>query len=699
MCQNSRIQPQIRHPRPQYFPGIKESSRQPGSEYPSKELHVSSLKLPAQGFALAFHFVKMASMKSLLRRITTNSKSNTDEHNTQPYPNASLPGLGTDLLLMIVDLLPASDIKSLCLVNSSFNKSARYGLHQSIRLEFLDEDFHHLKQRLSRLGLSSTANPVDKNFRKAQQRLAPLEKERLFPAVRRLQVSGISRRATRIENVHGKNRAWEKGELDKRLDLLCRAIPLMTGLKHLVWHGPAVPEEVLTTLRGCPEVKLSVIARDSHEYSPLQKLVSCQNLYALDIQHCYVRAEECRLVTKPLREILLTCPNLRKLRLDISLPRSGCVAHCTPPEYHGIGFRNGEKPPPLEELIIDDYPFGSNHAGYPQADIWVGNCRGYPADVDEIPYWIERFDWSKLRKLGGRRSHFALLLMPKLSASPLEEINIGWAGREDERSAFMSLPTTLKAIKADSFDEISLEGITRQGATLQRLIVHHAERYDKAWNDEAINHSTLREIRDLCPNISELELDIARDGDWPYTTLDLLASFPRLRTLTLWFELGITDNQNPIKHYLTFSTAAHLFTHLHTLNPRIRNLVLHSGAPPGFGLGYPGPGAFWPEENSATFECKLSSRDDEAPQGIFTTTCLNLGKAENNMLRSLLAQYPEGGVALGDGVKEIEKYWKGLTSQRACKIAWEGPIPMARYDYDLVGSGMRPLADDDDPDL
>jgi hypothetical protein len=645
----------------------------------------------------------VALITSLFRRMTTHSTTDMGERDTEHGQNAPLLGLGIDILVMIVDMLPASDIKSLCLVNSYLNKTARYGLHHNIRLDLLDEDFRTPKQRVSRLalnGLSHAARPADEDLRKAQQRLSRLENDGLLPAVRSLEVSGISRRLNRIANVHGKARAWNQRELDKRLDLLCRSLPQMTGLKHLVWHGSAVPDEVLTTLHTCPEVKLSIISRESHEYSPLQCLQSCTNLYALDIQHTYVQAEECLLVTKPLREILLTCPNLRKLKLDISMPRSGCVVHGDPEEYHGIGFRNGEKPPPLEELILDGYPFGLLPPGpVEQAMMWgYGNYKGYPADMEEVKYWIEMFDWSQLRRLGGRPSGFSLTLMPQLSASPLEEISIECGGRGQDTivPAFMSLPTTLKAIEVDSFPDISLACITRHCNSLQRLRIHHTERYDDSWNNEVVDHCSLCEIREHCPHIEELGLDIARDEDWPYETLDILAGFPRLHTLTLWFELGIRDNDNPTKPYVTFSAAAKLFNYIHTRNSRIRKLTVHSGAPPGFGFGYPSRGAFWPDENSATFECKLSPRDDEGPKGIFTTTCTTLGKAENNMLRSLLAQYPDGNVSLGGGVKEIEKYWSGLTSQRACKVAWEGPMPMVPIDWEFTS---LPLLDDDDPDL
>ena len=627
------------------------------------------------------------------------------ERDAEHGQNGPLLGLGIDILVIIVDMLPASDIKSLCLVNSYLNKTARYGLHHNIRLDLLDSDFRTPKQRLSRLGLnglSPAARSADEDLRKAQQHLSRLEKDGLLPAVRSLEVSGMSRRLIRIAHVHGKDRASEQREQDKRTDVLCRCIPQMTGLQHLVWHGSAVPDNVLTVLQTCPEVKLSIISRESHEYSPLQCLKSCTNLYALDIQHSYVQAEDCQLVTKPLREILLTCPTLIKLKLDISMPRSGCVIHSEPREYHGIGFHSGEKPPPLEELVLNGYPFGLLPPSPVERAMWgYGNYKGYPADMEEVQYWIEMFDWSQLRRLAGRPSGFSLTLMPKLSASPLEEISIECGGRGQDTivPAFMSLPTTLKAIEVDSFSDISLECITRQGSSLQRLRIHHTERYDDSWNNEVVDHSSLREISAHCPHISELGLDMARTGDWPYSTLNILASFPRLHTLTLWFELGLNDNKNPTKPYVTFSSAAKLFQHIHTLNPRIRKLIVHSGAPPGFGHGLPGPGAFWPEENSATFECEISPRDDEGPKGVFTTTCTTLGKAENNMLRSLLARYPDGGVALGDGVKGIEKFWRGLTSQRACKVAWEGPKAMVDYAFEMANCMSMPLPDEEEPDL
>lgn len=622
-----------------------------------------------------------------------------DGNDVQPCSKASLLGLGTDLLLMIVELLPTCDIKSLCLVSSYFHCTAKDGLFRNLRLDLIDEAFYKWKQCLKKpnsSGIPSEMGPVEMDFLQTEQRLSWLEKNDLLPAVRSLEVSGISSRINRAADVRGDGQAWERAELDKRTDLICRCIPQMTGLKHVIWHGAAVPYEILAALHSCPNVKLSIISTDSHEYSPLQRLKACPNLHALDIQHSFVDAEECLVVTRPLREILLTCPNLKKLRLNIGLPSSGCVVHGQPVEYHGIGLHGGERPPPLEELHIDEYPFGDKAPDPSGFEIWgLGNYEGYPADMEELRYWEETFDWSQLRKLGCSRIGFVSSLMAKLSASPLEEISVEW-GRDDDEPAYMSLPTTLKAIKVDRFAGITLAGITRQGRTLQRLRIHQTEFYDDKWNNDSIDRVSLREIREHCPKIEELELDIARHGDWPYATLDILAGFPRLHTLTLWFELGIRQGHDPTTPYLNFSAAAKLFKYIHSRNPHIQKLILHSGAPPGLGHGLYRWHAHWPQENSTTFKCILSSRDDEAPKGIFTTSCTKLSEAENYILRDLLAQYPEGAVPLGGELGRSRKGRRGRKSRRNCKVAWEGPMSKEQWEHEVADEFMTTMPEEED---
>ncbi|KAJ9161702.1 hypothetical protein NKR19_g2019 [Coniochaeta hoffmannii] len=59
-----------------------------------------------------------------------------------------------------------------------------------------------------------------------------------------------------------------------------------------------------------------------------------------------------------LQELPLSCPSLRRLSLDIHVPRGGCVMEELTAQYCGLGLSNGEKLPALQELEIVEYPWG-----------------------------------------------------------------------------------------------------------------------------------------------------------------------------------------------------------------------------------------------------------------------------------------------------------------------------------------------------
>lgn len=73
------------------------------------------------------------------------------------------------------------------------------------------------------------------------------------------------------------------------------------------------------------------------------------------------------------KQILLSCPNLRSLALDVHMPRGGCVVDGPCEAYCGLGLSQDERPPPLEELSIESYPWGQEKRGP-----YTYNSVGYP---------------------------------------------------------------------------------------------------------------------------------------------------------------------------------------------------------------------------------------------------------------------------------------------------------------------------------
>ena len=234
--------------------------------------------------------------------------------------------------------------------------------------------------------------------------------------------------------------------------------------------------------------------------SVVYRLSGSLNLHSLAIKHFFISSKECRAVTRPVKSILLSCPNLRKLKLDIATHRSP-----PPSRYCGFGFKVGERPPPLEELIVVAYPFGRLDTIYPTPNYddipSVFYYQGYPEGIDKCDYWIQTFDWSRLKRLQAPFPSLALDLMPKVNA--------------------MEAVSLLRGRSSVSIESILLN----HGRMLRKLEVHMPEhRYRRNWGEEAPDNAYLRRIRDSCPRLEELAIDVDRANSWPYGTLYVLTT-------------------------------------------------------------------------------------------------------------------------------------------------------------------------------
>lgn len=499
----------------------------------------------------------------------------------------SLVTLESDILTLVADLLEETlpnTLVSVSLVNQWLHSIARYSQHRRITL---------------------TSRPKT-HLAHLHDRLSYMERGDLFAAVRTLVLDNIG--PSQIQDV-------------------CRVIPQMAGLRDLHYLSCA-DWHILNTLKVLSNVRIHVAASlyldacDEDEEEGLNLLQGCSNLISLEVRAIYAAANGCKRITQPLKRILLACPNLRSLTLDISLPKSGCTTYGIPNEYCGFGFVHGECPPPLEELRVIEYPFGyGKWSSKEPMPLLYSPQLGYPSEGREEDYWAENFNWSRLKHVTLPSGWLALKLMPKLRS--LKEITFNDTWSKDQTSQFFrEVPAALESISVSDLNAISLEGLLRHGCALRKLQIHRLETYQGGWRRMDGSLEDLCRIRDQCAQIEELNIDVARCDDWPTDVLGILASFPRLRHLEVWFELGIDNSDNPVKPYVTFEAAAAMFKYLREESPKkpspLKTLKVHSGAPPPLGYGYPARGAFWPSRQSTTFTCELSERDDEATQGIFT---------------------------------------------------------------------------------
>jgi hypothetical protein len=145
-----------------------------------------------------------------------------------------------------------------------------------------------------------------------------------------------------------------------------------------------------------------------------------------------------------------------------------------------------------------------------------------------------------------------------------------------ELTAFLEqIPNALELLSIPSWTYIGDKygAITRHEAALRKLAIYYLE----PWKADSLMTDT--DLVTLCnslPYLEELTLDIARDkvrNAWPYSTLEIIASFQCLRSIQLWLELGTGGPELPTPH-LTVSAARQLVAYLRERNKKIRRLEL-----------------------------------------------------------------------------------------------------------------------------
>lgn len=73
------------------------------------------------------------------------------------------------------------------------------------------------------------------------------------------------------------------------------------------------------------------------------------------------------------------------------------------------------------------------------------------------------------------------------------------------------------------------------------------------------------------------------------------------------------------------------------------------------------------------------------------------------MLRRALTGCPDGTVRLDQALEQTDDRRRLEAGRlKACKLAWEGPVPPPRLDFvieELQAAAFLPLPDEEDPDL
>jgi hypothetical protein len=456
-------------------------------------------------------------------------------------------------------------------------------------------------------------------------------------------------------------------------------IDQMTGLRdiHLDAFCYPVPASVLENLKQRTRIRLHVSVFSERTAAIVAReftnLTGSPNLYSLRVDAKYVRAKECLETIRPLKGLLLSCPNLRKLSLDIYREREGCLRYEPCAEYCGLGLSGNERLPRFEELVLLEYPWGRDgSSGFP----W--GVKGYPGKKDEIEedYWACHCDWSRLRRLVEPKGSLAQRIARQLTA--LDEVDLcsGYTFpviyQHDERAMihfFETIPSMLDSITVPNFASLSTTPIIRHGSRLRNLElicpVPHCP-WPEGQSTHGIGGSEdLMKLRDGLPRLEHLTIHISTDGnDWPYATLDIVAGFPRLRSAKLHFALAgpQSDVDAPAPPHVTVASAESLLRYMREHStaepPSLQRLHLCSD--------YQWGDKWLARANSTGIVCEISHDDRGRTELI--VTCTKLSEALNEKLRR---------VVMGETPSPAEM------AKIDFKVALEGPISSSLH------SGMR----------
>lgn len=389
-------------------------------------------------------------------------------------------------------------------------------------------------------------------------------------------------------------------------------LPLMSGLRRFVYHGDRIPEAVMLALQDAPRISLHAVLAlgtglDAFDPSPgpahrrLDTLRGAECLQSLSVTLLYHRPVACRALMSRLKGIILTCHRLRTLALDVKVPSSFQGVGGVQP-YHGLGFTEIEQLPALQNLTLMQYPFcrAVSRLDGPAAYY----TESYPNQMIELNHWAEMDCWWNMKSLTTIHVDLLRRLSPKLTAlrkvhilRETSDIRLSDGDMEAAREFILHVPASLEFLRIPKLAYASLPGLQRHGSTLRELHVHQSDIHRPKWSNECMPVDALLEMRVACAGITELSVDLERNGKWPYDALDVLASFPCLQRLELWFELrserrgsDTASQLNYVKPRLDQNAAGHITDYIAARRKELQvdglMLALHcGGATPPTGYG------------------------------------------------------------------------------------------------------------------
>ncbi|KAI1744772.1 hypothetical protein F4680DRAFT_444044 [Xylaria scruposa] len=541
----------------------------------------------------------------------------------------SLLTLPNEILEEVVDLLvldsrtPYTTL-SLAFVNRLLRELVHYCQHRVLYIPpaYFSPEF--LKDPLN--------NPLQAYF-------DSLETRNLLPAVRTIKVTGSQ--GTNAPNI---------------CDTVCQLVPKVKGLRdaHVLIPVGVPPfieplTRLLVVLRSHkPPVRVNAKLRNfRYGFAPLQVFCDFSNLYALEYA-LYKSRDSSRdnpEILPILRSILITCPNLRILKLY-----TRTIESCRRMRFSSYEptYTREERPRCLENVKL-------------------------PGDYNDDSWFEEFFDWSKLSHL--RIKEVALLpyLANKLTAlKSFEAPNVSGYNRRIMRNFFAGQPSRLECIKLPLWNLLPLPSLMKYGPTLRALHFTHSSMLYEGYDLTAYK---IKLICAFCPCLEEFELSVRRQSGWPVDIMEALTNFPKLRSLTIitrFCEVDVSQTPDPTpkdltRPFITFKEVRSLYNRLAGVKAYHKNQIRR--------LCY----------RCLVFTAEPAERDDEAAQGLIDITCAQVSMATNRLYKEAF----ETGKRPTDMRKALPAdfclpYWGPLT--RIHSNSW--PIPVQpRWDPEVDAEG------------
>ncbi|KAI0894261.1 hypothetical protein F4806DRAFT_117997 [Annulohypoxylon nitens] len=420
---------------------------------------------------------------------------------------------------------------------------------------------------------------------------------------------------------------------------MLRDIEMVSGFCH-----KDLQNTFIKFLQGRPEIRLHLKvvserrrhASETENVVLLQRFAGCTNLHSLSVEHTYCNPPQCDAMTRPLKTVLLTCTNLRHLKININ------KVHPVENFYCGFGFVNGERiAAALETLQIISYPFGKQDSASPH--LYQPNTPGYPSVGYEQFYWTRNFDWSNLTQLNIRDTWAWIPHVKKLTS--LKEVDLSNDPCTVNPKFFLAnVRPELEVIKVHQMKRPGWESIARHGKTLRVLHFTGEGRQNiRALMQICQESSELESIRDNCPHIEDLGVCIDRFDHYPIEYLHLIAEFKKVTKVTLYFDYTKRNfTSRKLQPAVTFEGASRVFSDLRGFKwcknkyYPIREVRLVSGLfhpPKNLEITDTSEQHSWTEDSLISIVVKADEEETRRHRGPCIPSCSELTEHENVYLR------------------------------------------------------------------